>query len=184
MRIIGGEFRNRRLKSIKTDELRPATDRYRETLFNILNNLIDFEMIDVCDLYAGTGAVGFECLSRGANSCTFVEKNFKTYKLIYENADILGVKERVKIFKDSAENFTKNTQQKFDLIFADPPYKSNTIYLVFRNVLERNLINQNGILVIQRSKSSKEEDIREFKMEPFKIIGDDVIYLKKFDEIK
>lgn len=184
MRIIGGEFRNRRLKSIKTNELRPATDRYRETLFNILNNLIGFEMIDVCDLYAGTGAVGFECLSRGANSCTFVEENFKTYKLIHENAEMLGVKEQVKIVKDSAENFVKKTEQKFDLIFADPPYNQKTIYLVFRKIIERKLINTNGILVIQRSKSSKESDMQEFNMEPFKIIGDDVIYLKIFDEIK
>lgn len=182
MRIISGELKNRKLKTIKSPELRPATDRYRETLFNILRHYIDFNGIEVCDLYAGTGAVGFEAISRGAKICTFVEKDFNTYKLIIENANLLGVENKIRVIKDSAENYTKRTLDSFDLIFADPPYKSETIYEVYRNILDRKLVRDNGVLVIQRSRATIKEDVEHFKMEPYRKVGGDVIYLKVIGE--
>jgi len=182
MRIISGELKNRKLKTIKSAELRPATDRYRETLFNILKHYIDFNGIEVCDLYAGTGAVGFETLSRGAKTCTFVEKDFQIYKLIIENAGILGVVDKIRVIKDTAENYTRKTLDTFDLIFADPPYKSETIYEVYKNILDRNLIRPNGVLIIQRSRTTIKEDVEKFKMEPYRKVGGDVIYLKVIRE--
>ncbi len=182
MRIISGELKNRRLKTIKASELRPATDRYRETLFNILKHYIDFDGIEVCDLYAGTGAVGFEAISRGAKLCTFVEKDFLTYKLIIENASLLGVENKVRVIKDSAENYTRKTTDTFDLIFADPPYKSLSIYETYKNILDRNLVRVNGVIVIQRSKSTIKQDVEHFKMEPYRKVGGDVIYLKVMGE--
>lgn len=182
MRIISGELKSRKLKTIKAPELRPATDRYRETLFNVLRNYIDFNGIEVCDLYAGTGAIGFECISRGAKICYFVEKDFQTYNLLKENAKLLGVEEKSRIIKDFAERFTLKTTAEFDLIFADPPYKSDSIYQVYKNIIMRGLIRKNGILVIQRSKSTIKEDVEQFKMEPYKKIGGDVIYLKVIGE--
>lgn len=182
MRIISGELKNRKLKTIKSPELRPATDRYRETLFNILRHYIDFNGIEVLDLYAGTGAVGFEAISRGAKICTFVEKDFQTYKLIIENAVALGIEDKVKVVKDTAENFTKKTSVKFDLIFADPPYNSDTIYIVYQNIIFRNLVKDNGVIVIQRSRSTIKEDSEVFQMEPYRKVGGDVIYLKVFGE--
>ncbi len=182
MRIISGELKNRKIKTIKYPELRPATDRYRETLFNILRHYVDFNGIDVCDLYAGTGAVGFEAISRGAKTCTFVEKDFQVYKLIIENASLLGIESKIRVIKDTAENYTRKTLDTFDLIFADPPYKSETIYEVYKNIIDRKLVRDNGVLVIQRSKSTIKEDVLHFMMEPYRKVGGDVIYLKVFGE--
>lgn len=182
MRIISGQLKSRKIKTIKAPELRPATDRYRETLFNILRHYIDFDGIEVCDLYAGTGAVGFEAISRGAKFCTFVEKDFNTYKLISENAVLLGVENKIRVIRDTTENFTKNTSDKFDLIFADPPYKSDSIYTVYKNIIEKNLVKGHGILVIQRSRESIINDVKFFQMEPYRKIGGDVIYLKVFGD--
>ncbi|MCX8056684.1 MAG: 16S rRNA (guanine(966)-N(2))-methyltransferase RsmD [Ignavibacteria bacterium] len=182
MRIISGELKNRKIKTIKTPELRPATDRYRETLFNILRHYIDFEGITACDLYAGTGAVGFEAISRGAKVCTFVERDFNVYKLIIENAKQLGIEDKIRVVKDSAENYTRKTQEKFDLIFADPPYNSDSIYEVYRNIISRKLISENGVLVIQRSRNTIKEDTENFMLEPYRKVGGDVIYLKVIGE--
>ncbi len=182
MRIISGELKNRRLKTIKSPELRPATDRYRETLFNILRHHIDFREIEVCDLYAGTGAVGFEAISRGAKFCTFVEKDFQIYKLLIENAQILNVEEKIRIIKDTAENYTRKTLDTFDLVFADPPYDSTTIYETYHNIIDRNLVREGGVLVIQRSRSTIKEDVEKFQMEPYRRVGGDVIYLKIIGE--
>ncbi len=182
MRIISGELKNRRLKTIKSPELRPATDRYRETLFNILRHHIDFHEIEVCDLYAGTGAVGFEAISRGVKFCTFVEKDFQIYKLLIENAQILNVEEKIRIIKDTAENYTRKTLDTFDLVFADPPYDSTTIYETYHNIIDRNLVREGGVLVIQRSRSTIKEDVEKFQMEPYRRVGGDVIYLKIIGE--
>ncbi|MBM4175987.1 MAG: 16S rRNA (guanine(966)-N(2))-methyltransferase RsmD [Ignavibacteria bacterium] len=180
MRIISGEFKSRRIKSAKIDGLRPATDRYRETLFNILNNHFDFEGISVCDIYAGTGAVGFECLSRGAAHCTFVEKQTPVVNLLKENAADLKVLDKIQIINDSADRFTDRTSAKFDLIFADPPYFTFDIYKTYDNIMQRKLIVENGILIIQRSKETLKEDEEHFSKKVFKLIGDDAVYLFKF----
>ncbi|MBU2445800.1 MAG: 16S rRNA (guanine(966)-N(2))-methyltransferase RsmD [Bacteroidetes bacterium] len=180
MRIISGEFKSRRIKSAKIEGLRPATDRYRETLFNILNNHIDFDQIKVCDLYAGTGAVGFECLSRGAARCVFIEKQTSVINLLKENSTDLKVSDRVQIVNETAERFTSFTTEKYDLIFADPPYFNFDIYKTYDNILHRKLVAEDGILIIQRSKETLNEDEVQFSKKVFKLIGDDAVYLFKF----
>ncbi len=90
MRIISGEFKGRLIKVPDSKLIRPTTDRVRETLFNLLNNRIDFQGIKVLDLYAGSGSLGLECLSRGAEEIHFVEKNYPIYKNLQENIDSLG----------------------------------------------------------------------------------------------
>ncbi|MFN4111925.1 MAG: RsmD family RNA methyltransferase, partial [Ignavibacteria bacterium] len=82
----------------------------------------------------------------------------------------------------TAENYTRKTLDTFDLIFADPPYKSESIYEVYKNILDRNLIRPNGVLIIQRSRSTIKEDVEKFKMEPYRKVGGDVIYLKVIRE--
>ena len=97
MRIISGEFKGRRINVPDSKEIRPTTDRVRETLFNILNNKIDFNNRKVLDLYAGSGSLGLECLSRGASEVHFIERNFKIYKNLQENINSLGAVEKCKI---------------------------------------------------------------------------------------
>ncbi len=179
MRIISGYLRSRKIETKDLFELRPATDRYRETLFNILNNMIDFEGINVCDIYAGTGAVGIECISRGAKSCTFVEKRKKTFKLLSDNITHLNIESKVKLFNTDALIFSNVNTEKFDLIFADPPYPDSSIYNVYENISMKKFINYDGLIVIQRGKHTLENDIIKFKANPERIIGDDVLFIIK-----
>ncbi|HET6941705.1 MAG TPA: 16S rRNA (guanine(966)-N(2))-methyltransferase RsmD [Sphingomicrobium sp.] len=121
MRIIAGQFRGRPLQVPKGSETRPTADRVREALFSMLaSRLGSFEDLRVADLYAGSGALGLEALSRGAAHATFVESDPKAQSAIKANADKLGVTERARIVGGSALALPRS--DPFDLVFADPPY--------------------------------------------------------------
>lgn len=134
MRVISGKYKSRILKSPKSDNVRPTTDRARETLFNVLNNLIDFEGIKVIDLFCGTGSFGIECLSRGAEFCTFVDFNIKS---VEENVKMLMLEDSSKIIKGDVLKFV-NSESDADLIFADPPYEFENYDKLINNVLKSN----------------------------------------------
>ncbi|KNY17399.1 DNA methyltransferase [Shinella sp. SUS2] len=125
MRIVGGEFRGRSLATPKSDDIRPTTDRMRESLFNILSHAYP-EALDgtrVLDLFAGTGAVGLEALSRGARAALFVEQGVEGRGLLHSNIEALGVIGRAKIFRRDATSLGGvGTMEPFHLLFADPPY--------------------------------------------------------------
>lgn len=125
MRIVGGEFRGRTLATPRSDDIRPTSDRTRESLFNILAHAYP-EALDgtrVLDLFAGTGAVGLEALSRGARSVLFVESGVEGRGLLHANIEALGVTGRAKIFRrDATALGAVGTMEPFDLLFADPPY--------------------------------------------------------------
>ncbi len=107
-------------------QLRPTTDRARESLFNILNNIVDFDGLKCLDLFAGTGAVGFELLSRGAANVSFVESSAKQAKLIEKTAISLGCDSQIEIFTEDAANFLLRHEGEFyDFVFSDPPYRHN-----------------------------------------------------------
>jgi 16S rRNA (guanine966-N2)-methyltransferase len=125
VRIVGGEFRGRSLATPRSDDIRPTTDRTRESLFNILSHAYA-DALDgtrVLDLFAGTGAVGFEALSRGARAVLFVEQSAEGRGLIHTNIETLAVIGRAKIFRRDATSLgAVGTVEPFDLLFADPPY--------------------------------------------------------------
>lgn len=177
MRIISGEFRGRLINVPKSDLIRPTTDRVRETLFNLLNNLIDFEGVNVLDIYAGSGSLGLECLSRGAASVDFVEKNFVIQKNLQDNINSLEVEGSCNIYKMEAIRFSNLPKKKeYDLILADPPFFKDDVYIVIKNIIEAGYLAKNGIIIIERSKQTKEKDILNFEVEPFKNIGDTCLY--------
>jgi 16S rRNA (guanine966-N2)-methyltransferase len=118
MRVIGGEFRSRRLKSIPGLETRPTPDRLRETLFDVLAPRIEDAIF--LDAYAGTGAVGIEALSRGARRAAFVEKNRAAAEVIRENLAALGLEGRAEVFTGKAAQVLERVQA--DIVFLDPPY--------------------------------------------------------------
>ncbi len=177
MRIISGYLKGRLINVPQSKFIRPTTDRVRETLFNILNNKIIFDDINVLDLYSGSGSLGIECISRGAANVTFVEKNSKIYLNLIENLKSLDVDKKCKVFRTEAVIFTKKEPIiKYDLILADPPFFEYDIYEVVENVKKNNLISEKGIMIIERSIQTKEKDILEFSVEPFRIIGDACLY--------
>ena len=133
MRIIAGKYRSRRVNTISSGKgdciknniigFRPTTDRAKETLFNVLNNVIDFDSINCLDLFAGSGSLGFEALSRGAAGCDFVESSMKQVKSIEKTSFELGCKENISIYCEDVIKFLLESGEKYyDLVFADPPY--------------------------------------------------------------
>ncbi|MFO7445813.1 MAG: 16S rRNA (guanine(966)-N(2))-methyltransferase RsmD [Ignavibacteriaceae bacterium] len=177
MRIISGEFKGRLINVPKSDQIRPTTDRVRETLFNLLNNRVDFSGLKVLDLYAGSGSLGLECLSRGADSVHFVERNFVIYKNLEENIKSLDVADKCRIFKMEALKFSQLSEHnKYDLIVADPPFFKDDIYPVVENLLKNKYLTDEGFIVIERSIQTKARDIINLKTDPFKIMGDTCLY--------
>ena len=125
MRIIAGEWRGRRLQAPPGMDTRPTADRARETLFSMLaSRLGSFEDLRVADLFAGSGALGLEALSRGASFACFVESDANAAAAIKANATALGALDRVRILGGSALALPKS--EPFDLVFADPPYASGS----------------------------------------------------------
>jgi 16S rRNA (guanine(966)-N(2))-methyltransferase RsmD len=125
MRVIGGEFRSRRLKSIPGLATRPTPDRLRETLFNILAPRIEGAVF--VDAYAGTGAVGIEALSRGAARCVFVENGRRAVEAIRENLHALGTEARATVVLGKV--VTALARQQADIVFLDPPYEMTAEYV-------------------------------------------------------
>ncbi|WP_421981620.1 16S rRNA (guanine(966)-N(2))-methyltransferase RsmD [Roseibium sp.] len=125
MRIVAGRFRGKSLASPKSHGTRPTSDRLRETIFNILAHglAFDLEGARVLDLFAGTGALGFEAVSRGARHCTFIEEGAEARGVIRTNMENLGLNGVAKIFRRDATRLgAVGTIEPFNLVFADPPY--------------------------------------------------------------
>ncbi|MFH1197188.1 MAG: 16S rRNA (guanine(966)-N(2))-methyltransferase RsmD [bacterium] len=178
MRIISGIHRGRTIKVPKSKFVRPTTDRNRESIFNYLNNIIDFDGVAVCDLYAGSGSLGLEALSRGAGEVHFVEKNYEVYKTLAENISTLKADEQCKIWKMEAIKFSKLSEHPvYDLILCDPPFFKDDIHDVVSNLRSNNFLSGEGILLIERSIQTKENDIEYFGIEPVKRLGDSLVYV-------
>lgn len=126
MRIIGGQFRGHSLRAPKSGA-RPTTDRTREALFNLLSARIDLQSQPVLDLFAGSGALGLEAVSRGAAHATFVERSSEAQRVIRANAEALGVAGACTLFREDALRFLKRDTRSYAVIFADPPYELATI---------------------------------------------------------
>lgn len=123
MRIIAGRLRRRTLRAPSGNLTRPTTDRTREALFNLLEARLSFEDADVLDLFAGTGALGLEAISRGARAATFVEQSSKVMNYVRQNANDLGVADQCWMLRADAISYLERySGPPFDVIFADPPY--------------------------------------------------------------
>ena len=151
MRITGGEARGRRILSPKGGAVRPTPDALREALFNILSSV---EGLTFLDLFAGTGSVGLEALSRGAARVVFVEKNRIAVRDIARMLEVLDYTGRAEILPaDAAAGAQRLSREgrKFDIVFADPPYERDFVRKSMEYCIERDLLAQDGLLVLQRS---------------------------------
>ncbi len=149
MRIISGSHRGRQIFPDKNFSARPTTDFAKENLFNILTNYIDFEEIRVLDLFSGTGSISYEFASRGAQEIIAVEANYKHYAFILKTAKELGFK-NMKIYKTDVFIACKKLKgQKFDIIFADPPYNLDKIQEIPATIFDNDLLGENGIAIIE-----------------------------------
>lgn len=158
MRIIGGIYGSRRIKANIPSNVRPTSDKVRESMFNSIHNLIDIENSNVLDLFAGTGALGFEALSRGAKYCCFVEINRKTTEIIRSVATELSIsKSQFKIINsDAIKYLNKDIEDtKYDIIFADPPYEASVYSSIFESLSTTKILSDNGIIIIEYRSNMK-----------------------------
>ena len=154
MRIIAGEWRGRRLRTPPGLETRPTADRVRETLFSMLaSRLGTFEGLRVADLFAGSGALGLEALSRGASFGCFVENDAKAAAAIRDNATDVGALDRVQILSGSALALPK--VEPFDLIFADPPYAPGAGSAVVAAVANAGWLASGGWMAVETARGDK-----------------------------
>ena len=137
MRVIAGKYRSRRLSSLRGLDLRPTSDRLRETLFDVLTagNPDALEGTSWLDLFAGTGAVGIEALSRGASSVVFVEQSRAANELIRKNLHALGLTSGFRILNATVASALPRMENPFDFVFLDPPYRLEDAYAATLNRL-------------------------------------------------
>ncbi|HET6245020.1 MAG: 16S rRNA (guanine(966)-N(2))-methyltransferase RsmD [Bacteroidetes bacterium] len=148
MRIISGKYRGKKINPPNNLPVRPTTDYAKEALFNCLANKIDFEDIKVLDLFCGTGNITFEFASRGVEDLTCVEINFKCAEFIKRT--VLELKAKgIKVITSDVYKFISYSSDKYDLIFADPPYDMQETLFLADRIFEKQLLNKNGYLVIE-----------------------------------
>ena len=144
MRVIAGEFRSRRLKTLPGLSTRPTPDRLREALFNVLAPRVEGSVF--MDVYAGTGAVGIEALSRGARRAIFIERSRAAVEVIRENLDALGLAGRAEVFTSKALAVLERLPA--DIVFVDPPYELENEYEVAMNALAAGI---SGLVIVQHA---------------------------------
>jgi len=156
MRIIGGRYRGRRLKTPKNNKIRPTADRVREAIFNMLGEKICNSR--VLDLFCGTGSLGIEALSRGASQAVFVDKNRASLELVKLNLELIGESEKALIFKsDVFKVFSRLAAEKmfFDIVFVDPPYKEQFHKTVLEELASKGLLAKGAVVVYETSHKYK-----------------------------
>ncbi|MCM8760027.1 MAG: 16S rRNA (guanine(966)-N(2))-methyltransferase RsmD [Candidatus Omnitrophica bacterium] len=167
MRVTGGFLKGRKLFYKKTRSLRPTRDIVREAIFDILRDNV--QEADVIEIFAGTGALGFEALSRGARSVVFVDNCLQSIRLLKKNCAMLKMTEKVKIMKMDAEKALKkfyNEGCTFDIIFADPPYSMNKSKMMTIFLLASRILRQGGFFVFETgSKTDISENLIESSLE-------------------
>lgn len=163
MRIITGKFKGRLLATVSDKSVRPAMDRVKTTIFNMLQNRLHLEDARVLDLFAGSGSLGFEALSRGASRVLFVDDNPDALEMIEENAERLGCLEECEIIDADALTYLRGSKAQFDLIFADPPYAVGEVVAIPELVFNRQLLSTSGFLIIEHSKRTTFEPLAEVR---------------------
>ena len=158
MRIVAGKYKGQKLTEIKGRQIRPTSDRVREALFSILSPSMENAL--VLDLFAGTGALGLEAISRGASKSVFVDKSREAIGIIKKNIKLLKIQDEAEVVLQDVrtlKNLKAFSGQKFDLIFMDPPYNKGLLGNVFADSDFLDMIKDNSIIIAEHS--SREKDI-------------------------
>jgi len=187
MRIISGKLKGSTLCLPKDKNTRPLKDLVRESIFNLLSHSnkisLALEKSNILDLYAGTGSFGLECLSRQARCVCFVEGKKSAIEILEKNIKKFKLKNTIKIFYNNVFELIEKKnifESKFDLIFCDPPFKDENIVKLIELIFNKNLLNKNGIIILHRSKNTKEKFPNYFKVLDERIYGVSKIIFGKF----
>lgn len=147
MRIISGTARGRRLRELPGLDTRPTTDKVKESIFNIVQ--FDVEGRRVLDLFGGTGQLGIEALSRGAEEAVFVDAGREAARIIQENLELAGFSRQARVVRGDAVSFLGTCREKFGLAFLDPPYAGDLLDRALARIAEIDIMTENGIIVCE-----------------------------------
>ncbi len=161
MRIVSGRYKRRVISPPKNLPVRPTTDMAKESVFNIMGNYIEFSRCEVLDLFAGTGNISYEFVSRGCKTVTAVDINFGCVRFMKETSAKLNMKELV-IVKQDVFRYLNSVKRKFDIIFADPPYDLENIHEIYRKVVDNQLLNPDGWLIIEHPEEIDFSEMKHF----------------------
>ena len=170
MRIISGNFKNKKILEPNDIKTRPLKDLVKESIFNILHHTNKFEISlknsNVLDLFSGVGSFGIECLSRGVKSVIFIENYNGVLPVLKKNLQNLKAIENYKIIEKDINNgkIFETLDKKFDIVFMDPPYKDKNLNLLLENLENIKILNKNGIVVIHRHKNEQDMIPKNFKV--------------------
>lgn len=153
MRIISGMRRGLKLNAPDGFDTRPTTDRVKESVFNIIQFAVPCD--GVLDLFAGSGALGIEALSRGSAHCIFVDGNRKAAEVINSNISLAGFSDKSEVIISDAGAFLDRCSREFDIIFLDPPYNKGFLEPVIRKIYEKQLLKPDGLIVIETERGGE-----------------------------
>lgn len=160
MRIIAGEAKGRRINAPVGRETRPTSDRVKESIFNILGDRVPGAKI--LDLFAGTGNMGLEAISRGAEHCIFIDSSKEAIRIIHENINTLKYQDKCEVYNNdaiAAMEILNKRNIKFDIIFLDPPYHKNIITTVLKTLNNTEILNHNGLIIAEHDNKDIVPDV-------------------------
>lgn len=175
MRVISGMYKGRILKTVNNLSVRPVTDRVKQTLFDMLTTRMLMEDATALDLFAGSGALGIEALSRGAAHVTFVESDEEAAQYIERNLQMLGCADQTALIETDALSFIHRCTDSFDLIFADPPYLFDETPHIPELIFGKEILKPGGYLLIEHTTDLKYESTELFHAGPEKRFGRTVV---------
>ena len=170
MRIISGSFRGKKILQPLDNLTRPLKDLTKESIFNVIKHSnkfnIDLEKSYILDLFSGVGSFGLECISRGAKFVTFIENYKEVLPILKKNLNSLKSVNNYKILEKDILNDLNfiSLNQKFDLIFLDPPYKDKNLLIILNKLIESKILSNNGVIIIHRHKKELDEFPKNLKI--------------------
>ena len=178
MRIISGNFKGKKIFLPKDTNTRPLRDLVKESIFNLIKHSNKFNCFinngNILDLFSGTGSFGLECISRNSTKVTFIENYKEALHILKKNIKILDSKDKCKIIEEDCFDFfniAKVFDEKFDLIFMDPPYKEKKINLIIDTIKEKKILHDDGILIIHRHNKDNVDITNNLKILDQRIYG-------------
>ncbi|MEK4199479.1 16S rRNA (guanine(966)-N(2))-methyltransferase RsmD [Cytobacillus sp. FSL K6-0265] len=176
MRVVSGQYKGLQLKAVPGKSTRPTTDKVKEAIFNMIGPYFDGGI--ALDLFAGSGGLGIESLSRGVEKAIFVDRDSKAVHTVHENLRICKIEEGVEVYRNDAERALKAIMKRelqFDYIFLDPPYKKQQLVKLLEIISQQKLLKQNGMIMCEHSSDIQLPtfcgDLEQVKYESYGIIA-------------
>ena len=180
MRVISGKLKGRKINGYDIEGTRPTMDRVKESIFSSIQNYIEDSV--VLDLFSGSGNLGIEAISNGASKCYFVDNNKKCINIIKDNIKQFDIEEYSFVIQNDYRKvleYFKDNSIKFDIIFIDPPYKYEVINELIDIITRYNILNDNGIMVLEYSLDKIDDNIDGYKLLKYKRYGDKYVSIIK-----